>query len=401
MSIHKARGSRSASRLLATVDFLLNLRSKFHCKSSKIKFAKKPCFDFLWTSGGGGNQMRIQKIVDGIMNNNPGRKIHPHKVKSFKTKGEVNNWFIKNPLSSPGAQHFEERNASVIGYGIQASTTQTQLDDFLESMGLALSDNHLNDVYNWLMATFVLWFMLTIYFDNVTPNAPGVRKLIFYHVIPGYWTGRGGNKAEECGCCCTDSVSALEHVTPDDEDDLWMNVDKDRLFCLLGPNGVGKTTSISCLTGITPVTAVDAFVYGDSIRSSTGLSNIRRIIGVCPQFDILWDELSGREHLHLFASIKGLLPASIKSVAENSLAEVRLNEAAKVRAGMKRCLSVAIALIGHPKLIILDEPIPLGARFVGIPGTETAENPRGIMVDVYWETDDSGDLHIAGHSPEC
>ena len=45
--------------------------------------------------------------------------------------------------------------------------------------------------------------------------------------------------------------------------------------------------------------------------------------------------------------------------------------------------------------------IPLGARFVGIPGTETAENPRGIMVDVYWETDDSGALHIAGHSPEC
>ena len=51
-------------------------------------------------------------------------------VKSFKTKGEVNNWFIKNPLSSPGAQHFEERNASVIGYGIQASTTQTQLDNY-------------------------------------------------------------------------------------------------------------------------------------------------------------------------------------------------------------------------------------------------------------------------------
>ena len=42
--------------------------------------------------------------------------------------------------------------------------------------------------------------------------------------------------------------------------------------------------------------------------------------------------------------------------------------------------------------------IPVGARFVGIPGTESAENPRGIMVEVYWEQDDSGALCIAGHS---
>jgi hypothetical protein len=44
--------------------------------------------------------------------------------------------------------------------------------------------------------------------------------------------------------------------------------------------------------------------------------------------------------------------------------------------------------------------IPLGARFVGIPGTESEENPRGIMVEVYWEQDDSGTLCISGHSTE-
>ncbi|KAH7550337.1 hypothetical protein JRO89_XS13G0173600 [Xanthoceras sorbifolium] len=387
-----------------------------------------------------------------------------------------------------------------------------------------------NDVYHWLTATFFLWFMLAIYFDNIIPSALSVRKSIFYFLMPGYWTGKGGNKVEEGGCCCTGSVPALEHVTPDDEDvceeenivkeqtrggrvesnvavqirglvktypgmrkmdcckckktspfhavkGSWMNVDKNRLFCLLGPNGAGKTTTIICLTGITPVTAGDASIYGYSIRSSAGLSNIRRIIGVGPQFDILWQELSGQEHLHLFASIKGLPPASIKSNAENSLAEVRLTGAAKVRAGsysggMKRRLSVAIALIGDPELTFwmnrllhlnilpkeeskdfltfviprdraafnniqlglttleevflnivrqaelensqaegrlvtltltsgasVEEP-QLRARFVGIPGSETAENPRGIMVEVYWETDDSGALRIAGHSPE-
>ncbi|KAL7161462.1 hypothetical protein ACSBR2_042012 [Camellia fascicularis] len=135
---------------------------------------------------------------------------------------------------------------------------------------------------------------------------------------------------------------------------------KDQLFCLLGPNGAGKTTSIGCLTGIAPVTSGDGNWF--YLKSSVGKTNIRKIIGVCPQFDILWDTLTGEEHLHLFACIKGLPDSSIKLVAQKSLAEVRLTEAAQRRAGsysrgMKRCLSVAIALIGDPKLVILDEPV--------------------------------------------
>ncbi|XP_010256707.1 PREDICTED: ABC transporter A family member 2-like isoform X2 [Nelumbo nucifera] len=272
----------------------------------------------------------------------------------------------------------------------------------------------IDDIYKWLISTFFVWFLLAIYFDNIIPNSSGVRKSLFYFLKPGYWTGKGGNKAEGGVCSCTGSIPELENITPDDEDvlqeqtgvkqqvnegavdpnvavqirglaktypgttnigccrckrtspyhalrGLWVNFPKDQLFCLLGPNGAGKTTVINCLTGITPVTGGDALIYGYSIRSSIGMSSIRRIIGVCPQFDILWDALTGQEHLHLFASIKGLPPASIKSVTKKSLEEVKLTEAAKMRAGsysggMKRRLSVAIALIGDPKLVILDEP---------------------------------------------
>ncbi|MCD7455438.1 ATP-binding cassette sub- A member 2 [Datura stramonium] len=273
----------------------------------------------------------------------------------------------------------------------------------------------MNDIYIWLVSTFFLWFVLAIYLDNTVPNISGVRKSMFYFLNPGYWTGKGGNKVKEGSICsCTGSVPALDSIIPDDEDvleeenivkqlamqgeidsnvavqlhglvkifpgttkmgcckcqrkspyhalkGLWVNLAKDQLFCLLGPNGAGKTTAINCLTGITPVTAGDALVYGQSIRSSAGMSNIRTMIGVCPQFDILWDALSGQEHLHLFASIKGLPPALIKEVVEKSLAEVKLTDAARMRAGsysggMKRRLSVAIALIGEPKLVILDEP---------------------------------------------
>ncbi|KAI4319131.1 hypothetical protein MLD38_032767 [Melastoma candidum] len=274
----------------------------------------------------------------------------------------------------------------------------------------------INDIYKWLGGTFVLWFVLAIYFDNIIPDAYGVRKPIFYFFNPCYWIGRGGSKSREGGicCCCGGSTPPLEHFSPDDEDvlveentvksqskdglvdpaiavqirglikvyrgstklgcckckktlayhaikGLWVNFTKDQLFCLLGPNGAGKTTVINCLTGIMPVTAGDALIYGYSIRSSVGMSNIRKIIGVCPQFDILWDLLSGEEHLYLFATIKGLPSASVKPVVEKSLADVRLTEAAKMRSGhysggMKRRLSVAIALIGDPKLVILDEP---------------------------------------------
>ena len=63
---------------------------------------------------------------------------------------------------------------------------------------------------------------------------------------------------------------------------------------LCSPNQVLETTS------------GDALVYGESIRNERGLSAIRSIMGVCPQFDILWDNLSAREHLRLYASIKGI-----------------------------------------------------------------------------------------------
>lgn len=272
-----------------------------------------------------------------------------------------------------------------------------------------------NGMFKIYIATFFLWFVMAIYLDNIIPNSSGVRKSIFYFLNPGYWTGKGGNKIEEGGIFSfLRSIPQVEHKTPDDEDvleeenlvkhqvredlvdpnvvvqihgliktypgkieigcgkctwkshfhavkGLWVNIPKGQLFCLLGPNGAGKSTTISCLTGVSPATGGDALVYGHSIRSSVDMSSIRKLIGVCPQFDVLWDELSAEEHLYLFASIKGVPAASIKLAVEKSLAEVELTYAAKGRAsgysgGMKRRLSVAISLIGDPKVVILDEP---------------------------------------------
>lgn len=303
----------------------------------------------------------------------------------------------------------------------------------------------IDNIYKWLISTFFLWILLAIYLDNIIPNSNGVRKSIFYFLKPSYWTGNGGDKEEEGSLCsCIDPIPTPDDVTPDDEDvvaeetvvkqqtaqdatdlnvavqmrgltktypgamnigcckcrktppyhavkGIWLNLEKNQLFCLLGPNGAGKTTAINCLTGITPVTSGDALIYGHSIRNCVGMSNIRKMIGVCPQFDVLWDALSAREHLHLFASIKGLPPSTIKSVTEKSLAEVKLETAAQVRAGsysggMKRRLSVAIALIGDPKLVFLDEPTtgmdPINRRHVW-DIIEDAKRGRAIVLTTH------------------
>ena len=50
--------------------------------------------------------------------------------------------------------------------------------------------------------------------------------------------------------------------------------------------------------------------------------------------------------------------------------------------------------------VLRNVQVPIGARFIGIPGTESAESPRGIMVQVYWQQDDSGSLCISGYSQE-
>ncbi len=93
-------------------------------------------------------------------------------------------------------------------------------------------------------------------------------------------------------------------------------------FCLLGPNGAGKSTTINCLTGVLPATAGEAVVHGSSITHQGGLDRVRGLMGVCPQFDVLWDSLTGREHLLLFGAIKGLCKEQATKQADLLLDQV-------------------------------------------------------------------------------
>eukprot|EP01133_Synstelium_polycarpum_P015461 gene15461-18344_t len=138
-----------------------------------------------------------------------------------------------------------------------------------------------------------------------------------------------------------------------------LSIDEGNILCLLGHNGAGKTTTIGILTGLISPSSGDAMIYGRSIVSE--MAEVRKMTSVCPQHDILWNELTAREHLQLFAELKGIPIEQRQESIDNALESVKLtkvanNQITTYSGGMKRRLSVAISTIGDPKIIFMDEP---------------------------------------------
>uniref|UniRef100_F6Y251 P-type phospholipid transporter n=2 Tax=Monodelphis domestica TaxID=13616 RepID=F6Y251_MONDO len=142
-------------------------------------------------------------------------------------------------------------------------------------------------------------------------------------------------------------------------DRLCIGVRPGECFGLLGVNGAGKTTTFKMLTGDISVTSGDAIVAGNSIL--TQISEVHQHMGYCPQFDAIDDLLTGREHLYLYARLRGVPTEDIKRVANWCIQSLGLSVYADhlvgtYSGGNKRKLSTAIALIGCPPLVLLDEP---------------------------------------------
>eukprot|EP00211_Chloroparvula_japonica_P005241 CAMPEP_0119123880 /NCGR_PEP_ID=MMETSP1310-20130426/3669_1 /TAXON_ID=464262 /ORGANISM="Genus nov. species nov., Strain RCC2339" /LENGTH=910 /DNA_ID=CAMNT_0007113751 /DNA_START=377 /DNA_END=3109 /DNA_ORIENTATION=+ len=130
-------------------------------------------------------------------------------------------------------------------------------------------------------------------------------------------------------------------------------------FGLLGPNGAGKTSTISMLTGLFPPTSGTARVGGYDLAEE--LYKVHRVMGVCPQFDILWGNLTCEETLLFYARLKGVPSSEEKEHVAESLRSVGLENYAdrRVKAlsgGMRRRVSIAVSLSGHARVIFLDEP---------------------------------------------
>lgn len=142
-------------------------------------------------------------------------------------------------------------------------------------------------------------------------------------------------------------------------EDVNFNVNEQECFALLGVNGAGKTTTFKILTGEIAPTEGSAFICGYNV--TTELEKIRDLVGYCPQFDALSELLTAREHLTLYSDIKGIPKDRINELVEEILDQMDLRQYADqvsgtYSGGNKRKLSVAIALIGNPTVVFLDEP---------------------------------------------
>ncbi|XP_038628372.1 phospholipid-transporting ATPase ABCA7 [Tachyglossus aculeatus] len=154
-------------------------------------------------------------------------------------------------------------------------------------------------------------------------------------------------------------------------DRLSLMIPRGECFGLLGVNGAGKTSTFRMLTGDTPVSGGEAFLQGFSIVSD--VQGAHRYMGYCPQFDALTDLLTGREHLEFFSRLRGIPEEEVAKEAQKGLTKLGLLQYADRPAGgysggNKRKLSTAIALVGGPPVLFLDEPTtgmdPQARRFL-------------------------------------
>jgi ABC-2 type transport system ATP-binding protein len=142
-------------------------------------------------------------------------------------------------------------------------------------------------------------------------------------------------------------------------DALDLQVRRGEVLGFLGPNGAGKTTSIRMMAGLLRPTSGEVLVEGAQV--SPAHPDARRLLGVCPQENVLYPELSARENLEYAASLFGVPRATRRQRAVELLAQLGLAEKEKTRAsalsgGMKRRLTIALALVHDPPVLVLDEP---------------------------------------------
>ncbi|XP_023585202.1 ATP-binding cassette sub-family A member 6 [Trichechus manatus latirostris] len=138
-------------------------------------------------------------------------------------------------------------------------------------------------------------------------------------------------------------------------------VKKGEILGLLGPNGAGKSSSIRMISGITKPTAGEVELKGSSSVWGHQEDNVVRFLGYCPQENPLWPTLTVREHLEVYAAVKGLrkedaVAAITRLVDAFKLQELLNVPVQKLTAGSSRTLCFVLSILGNSPVLLLDEP---------------------------------------------
>lgn len=236
-----------------------------------------------------------------------------------------------------------------------------------------------------MLVDSMIYFLLTWYIEAVFPGQYGVPRPWYFPFTKSYWCGREISDNQDYGNTNYEmntnqdtsedfekepvqmglgvSIRELRKVYSRGKklavDGLNLNFYEGQITSFLGHNGAGKTTTMSILMGIFPPTKGTAFIYGKDIRHD--INHIRKSLGVCPQHNVLFDQLTVAEHLWFYGCMKGMTTEEVNAEMDNMIKDVGLphkkHELSKnLSGGMKRKLSVAMAFVAGSRVVILDEP---------------------------------------------
>ncbi len=163
-----------------------------------------------------------------------------------------------------------------------------------------------------------------------------------------FWRPASTPNASAIDVSATRDLPALDHLT--------LTLQPGEIYGLLGPNGAGKTTTINLICNLLAPDAGTITIAGHPVSEAT-----KRLVGIVPQQNLLYNSLTCAENLNFFAQLYGLRKAERRHRVAQCLAQVNLSDRAhspaeSLSGGMKRRLSIALALVHQPKLVILDEP---------------------------------------------
>ncbi|XP_055389641.1 phospholipid-transporting ATPase ABCA3-like [Condylostylus longicornis] len=229
-----------------------------------------------------------------------------------------------------------------------------------------------------LIVDSVVYMLIALYVEKILPGSFGVPEKWYFPFTKSYWCSNSYSDTSQDTISTIRSDPAAFEIEPKNKrvglsiknlhkdfgdkiavNQLTMDLYEDEITVLLGHNGAGKTTTISMLTGMIPPSQGTAVLNGYDIR--TNLMKARMSLGLCPQHNILFDELTVREHIIFYSRLKGLKETEVESEVEKYVKLLELEnkvdtQSKKLSGGMKRKLSVAAALCGGSKVVLCDEP---------------------------------------------
>ncbi|XP_066877252.1 cholesterol transporter ABCA5 isoform X4 [Kogia breviceps] len=265
------------------------------------------------------------------------------------------------------------------------------LEDFNEG---ALFSNLTEGPYPLIITVIMLalnsifYVLLAVYLDQVIPGEFGLRRSSFYFLKPSYWSKSRRNYKELSEGNVSRNISCSEIVEPVSSEfkgkeairisgiqktyrkkgenvealrSLSFDIYEGQITALLGHSGTGKSTLMNILCGLCPPSDGFASVYGHRVSEIDEMFEARKMIGICPQLDIHFDVLTVEENLSILASIKGVPANNViqevqKVLLDLDMQAIKDNQAKKLSGGQKRKLSIGIAVLGNPKVLLLDEP---------------------------------------------